>query len=309
MKKVDLLSALSSVDEQTVLQACPKTEARRSVGRRLPLWVCVLFAVFCISGSALAVSVAYRESAGTGIRYLSPQDIRLEGDDSPDAERLFAALTQDDLHAQYIAVNRLVECYNDPVLRARALEAVRPLLSSPEAYVADAAAFAADILSESFSGERLLHLADGSIVFTLFGDYSEYGSYPELWRLQNGTLEKYFSFTAPSLYIMQIGLSPDGDRLAVLTCSNKSQYLTVLCPQEQTVSSELIGSARILCAAQNRFTFCERIDHENYSYLTSLQWQGNDRLLLTGVLDFDGAHPAQNFTADYCISQKTLLLQ
>ncbi|GJM72184.1 hypothetical protein HMSSN036_44000 [Paenibacillus macerans] len=87
--------------------------------------------------------------------------------------------------------------------------------------IADAAAFAIDILSKSYRSPYIFKLADGSIIFTLFNNYSDYGSQNVLWRIKDNVLEEYSSFSTPSMYIKEIIPSPNRKLVAIVTCSNK----------------------------------------------------------------------------------------
>ena len=235
-------------------------------------------ALLCSCSSlAWAVNTLQQENKEFYLRYLTPDMLALqtesvaEPDITKQPERLFAALQSDDIYYQYIAVNRLVEFYNDPDLRARAVAALQPFLNSPEPKLAEAAALALDILTDNLQNPQLCHMADGSIFFTLFNDYSDYGSHNQIWRIKDGQLSQYTSFFEPMSYITGLYSSPDGRLLAVSLASNKSNFVVVLDFINGYVSSELVGSARALWANQlarqgivNRAAVI-RSDFETYS--------------------------------------------
>ncbi len=228
------------------------------------------------------------------LRALSPELLALDDDFSPaeQPEKLFAALQADDVYYQYIAVNRLVELYNNPEQRARAVKALQPFLQSEEPKLADAAAFALDILQEDFHDPRLCHMADGSIFFTLFNDYSDYGSHNQIWRIKDGQLEQYTGFYEPLNYVQKLLPSPDGRLLAVELASYKSSFVVVLDFIDGYYSSELVGTARVAWAVQlaqqgraGRFADI-RSDHETYCYIDNLRWLDNDTLAFDGAFAY-----------------------
>ena len=111
------------------------------------------------------------------LRYLSPLEVAsIDIDAKPEelsavqqADALFTVLKSDNVYNQYIAVNRMVELYNDPELRARAVEVLQPFLSSEEPKLAESSAFALDILEQKFdSPVALQKWGDNGIYFTLF---------------------------------------------------------------------------------------------------------------------------------------------
>lgn len=83
-------------------------------------------------------------------------------------------------------------------------------------------------MSERFESDKLVKISDGSIVFTLLYDYSDHGSYNELWMIKNGVLEKNTTFLAPSAYISGIIPSSKRELIAVTTRSNKSECVVII---------------------------------------------------------------------------------
>ena len=259
--------------------------------------VLVLALVFSCSSLAWAVNTLKQEKNDFYMRYLPPDMLALDSSAAVDIaqqpERVFAALNSDDMYYQYIAINRLVELYNEPDLRARAVQALQPFLQSDEPKLADAAAFALDILQENFSDPRLCHMADGRIFFTLYNDYSDYGSHNQIWQIMDGELSSYTSFFEPLDYITQMLPSPDGHLLAVSLSSNKSHFAVVIDAENGYVSSELVGSARALWSNQlaqqgvtNRAAVI-RTDHETYCGFGNLRWLDNTTLGFDASLCFD----------------------
>lgn len=284
---------LAEVDQELVAEALPE---RQSQAKRPAFnWYKGLAAVlamalmFSCSTLAWAMNNLQQEQEATRdfyLRHLTPdqlEDVELYGEEPnvvQQPEVLFEALNSGDMYKQYIAINRLVELFNDPELRARAAQALQSFLSNPEPKLAEAAAFALDILEQRFESPLLCKMADGSIFFTLFNDYSDYGSYNQLWRIKDGRLESYITFFDPMMYITDLLPSPDGKLLAVSLCSNKSNFVVVINFIDGYFSSELIGSSRALWACQSdeeRFADI-RIDHETYSGCGNLRWLDNETL-------------------------------
>ncbi len=291
---------LAEVDQELVVEALPE-QGRQKAAKQPPFnWykglaaVLAMALVFSCSTLAWAMNSLQQEQETTRefyLRHLTPdqlEDVELYGEALnvvQQSEVLFAALNSGDMYKQYIAINRMVELYNDPELRARAVQELQPFLSNPEHKLAEAAAFALDILEQRFESPLLCKMADGSIFFTLFNDYSDYGSYNQLWRIKDGRLESYITFFDPMMYITDLLPSPDGKLLAVSLCSNKSDFVVVINFIDGYFSSELIGSSRALWACQSdeeRFADI-RIDHETYSGCGNLRWLDNE------TLEFDAA--------------------
>lgn len=316
MKREDLLRAFGEISERTLLEA--ETEGRKRAPRRgVRRWVMAAAAVaVCasISGTAFAIGrqSAGREHAELYIRYLSPENLELEGlsgEEPFQAEPFFEALKSDDPKVQYVALNRLAECYNDPALRARALEAVRPFLTSGEEKLAQAAALTTDLLSETFRGENFCRLADGGVYFTLFYQYSDYGSGNVIFRILDGRMEQYFAFDAPSDYILEMTPSPDGRLLAVRTGSNKSEFLTVFDPVGGTVSPELVTSARMLHAADAGRDLTVRVDGETYSETEEPTWLDGDTLQFEGTFAYRGGEEVDKATVCYHFEERRFEIQ
>ncbi len=291
---------LAEVDQELVVEALPE-QGRQKAAKQPPFnWykglaaVLAMALVFSCSTLAWAMNSLQQEQETTRefyLRHLTPdqlEDVELYGEELnvvQQSEVLFESLNSGDMYKQYIAINRMVELYNDPELRARAVQELQPFLSNPEPKLAEAAAFALDILEQRFESPLLCKMADGSIFFTLFNDYSDYGSYNQLWRIKDGRLESYITFFDPMMYITDLLPSPDGKLLAVSLCSNKSDFVVVINFIDGYFSSELIGSSRALWACQSdeeRFADI-RIDHETYSGCGNLRWLDNE------TLEFDAA--------------------
>ncbi len=295
---------LAEVDQELLVEALPE-QGRQKAAKQPPFnWykglaaVLAMALVFSCSTLAWAMNSLQQEQETTRefyLRHLSPdqlEDVELYGEALnvvQQSEVLFESLNSGDMYKQYIAINRMVELYNDPELRARAVQELQPFLSNPEPKLAEAAAFALDILEQRFESPLLCKMADGSIFFTLFNDYSDYGSYNQLWRIKDGRLESYITFFDPMMYITDLLPSPDGKLLAVSLCSNKSNFVVVINFIDSHFSSELIGSSRALWACQSdeeRFADI-RIDHETYSGGGNLRWLDNETLEFDAALSYN----------------------
>lgn len=223
-----------------------------------------------------------------------------------DAEKFLHALKSDNEEHVYIAINRLVECFNDQKLREKALKELQPFLENDNQKIADAAAFAIDILSKSYRSPLIFKLADGSILFTLFNNYSDYGSQNVLWRIKDNVLKEYSSFSPPSMYITDIIPSPNKKLVAIVTCSNKSEFVQIINIEEGMTSPELVESARVKYGAQKELDTWIRTDYENYSYADKIVWKDNDTLEFEGSLAYQDTAIIENVTVAYQFSKKVI---
>lgn len=221
------------------------------------------------------------------IRYLTPQDLELEPPITYDSAKFLKALESNDNKSIYIAINRLIETFNDPSERQKALEAIQPFMQDANEKIREAAKFAVAILSGTFQSELIYELADGSVVFTLFNDYSAYGSQNVIWRIKDNVLEEYTSFYRPSMYIKSIIPSPDKKLFAVVTVSNKSEFVNIVDAPNYRSSPELIESARIQYGSDIGEKTWIRIDHENYATIDMIRWVNDDTLEIESQLPYE----------------------
>lgn len=63
-------------------------------------------------------------------------------------------------------------------------------------------------------------------------------------------LKEYSSFSPPSMYITDIIPSPNKKLVAIVTCSNKSEFVQIINIEEGMTSPELVESARVKYGAQ-----------------------------------------------------------
>lgn len=263
--------------------------------------------LYSSTASALLATEYYKnQNSEPYIRYLNAEDMELEPATQYDAEKFLHALKSDNNEYVYIAINRLVESFNDPTLRVKALKELQPFIKNENQKIADAAAFAVDILSKSYRSPYIVKLADGSMIFTLFNNYSDYGSQNVIWKIKDNVLKEYLSFSAPSMYITKMIPSPNHKLIAIVTCSNKSNFVQISNIEEGMTSPELIESARVKYGAQKELDTWIRTDHENYSYADNLVWKDNDTLVFEGSLAYQNTEIIENVTVKYQFSKKII---
>lgn len=291
MKRELWVQAMNELPDEWIEEAGMLLEeqpASRSRGRHR--WLRI-FAAACLAASLCGNVFAYgwiqnreeqiAQQKDLYLRYLTEaaQDLRA---DVFDAERFFAALDSTDDETVYIAVNRLAACYNDPVLRERAAEAVEPFMNSPSRMIADSAKRVSAVLREDFDAAGIVRLPDGGAVFTLYPGLDG-GDAAVLWRIEDGVLSEWWSFEAPYRYITDLLISPDGKKLAVCLASGKSGFLVVIDFESDKVSGELINTVLADVRARNGMQPHVRADFETYSFAEQVHWTGQ------GTLAFDAA--------------------
>ncbi|KTD88577.1 hypothetical protein [Paenibacillus etheri] len=308
MKKEDLFKEIGLIDENLINAAGHNGTEKRKKGiskKWVVLVACLI--LYSSTASALLATEYYKnQNSEPYIRYLKAEDMELEPTAQYEAEKFLHALKSDNNEYVYIAINRLVESFNDQKLRVKALKELQPFLKNENQKIADAAAFAVDILSKSYRSPYIVKLADGSMVFTLFNNYSDYGSQNVIWRIKDNVLKEYLSFSTPSMYVTKIVPSPNHKLVAIVTCSNKSNFVQISNIEEGMTSPELIESARVKYGAQKELDTWIRTDHENYSYADKLVWKDNDTLAFEGSLAYQNTEIIENVTVKYQFSKKII---
>lgn len=279
---------------------------KKSISRKWVVLLACLILYSSTTSAVLATEYYKNENSEPYIRYLKAEDLELEPATQYDAKKFLQALKSDNNEHVYIAINRLVECFNDQKLRGKALKELQPFLKNKNQKIADAAVFAIDILSKSYRSPYIVKLADGSMIFTLFNNYSDYGSQNVIWRIKDNVLKEYLSFSAPSMYVTKIIPSPNKKLVAVVTCSNKSNFVQISNIEEGRTSPELIESARVKYGAQKELDTWIRTDHENYSYADNIVWKDNDTLAFEGSLAYQNTEIIENVTVTYQFSKKII---
>lgn len=308
MKKEDLFKEIGLIDENLIEAAGHNgTEKRKKgISKKWVILVACLVLYSSTASALLATEYYKNQNSEPYIRYLNAEDMELEPATQYDAEKFLHALKSDNNEYVYIAINRLVESFNDPTLRVKALKELQPFIKNENQKIADAAAFAVDILSKSYRSPYIVKLADGSMIFTLFNNYSDYGSQNVIWRIKDNVLKEYLSFSAPSMYITKMIPSPNHKLIAIVTCSNKSNFVQISNIEEGMTSPELIESARVKYGAQKELDTWIRTDHENYSYADNLMWKDNDTLVFEGSLAYQNTEIIENVTVKYQFSKKII---
>ena len=144
------------------------------------------------------------------------------------------------------------------------------------------------------------------MVFTLFNNYSDYGSQNVIWKIENDQLETFMPFSDPSMYITNIIASPNKKLIAVVTSSNKSEFVVIINVAERMVSPEIIESARVKYGAQKGLDAWIRTDHENYSSLMNISWKDDATLEIDASLAYDDTAIIENVHIVYDSSNKAM---
>ncbi|WP_341301023.1 hypothetical protein MHB44_22890 [Lysinibacillus sp. FSL H8-0500] len=309
MKKEDLYKEIGLIDEDLIEAAGREKIKRTNLPKKwIAIAICLMI-ISSISTASLAAVYYKNQNAELYIRYLTTENIELMPVTQYDADKFLKALDSDNDEYIYIAINRLVESFNNQKMRKKALTKIKPFMQDDNGKIADAAAFAVDILSQKFQSPYVYKLADDSIIFTLFNNYSDYGSQNVLWRIKENRLETSVSFSTPSMYIKEIIPSPDRNLVAIVTNSNKSDFVEILNIEEGLGSPELIESARVKYGAQKELTTWIRMDHESYSYADHLVWKNNDTLEFRGSLSYEDTALIENVVVSYIVSRKELTVK
>ncbi|QJD84232.1 hypothetical protein [Cohnella herbarum] len=308
MKKDRLYREIGLIDENLIEAAghSGREERKKRISRKWVILVACLILYSSTSTALLATAYYKKQNEEPYIRYLTAENMELQPVASYDAEKFLKALKSDNNEYVYIAINRLVESFNDHKSREKYLKELQPFVDSDNRKIADAAAFAVDILSETYESPYIVKLADGSMLFTLFNNYSDYGSQNVLWRIKDNVLEEFLSFSAPSMYITKIIPSPNRKLVAIVTCSNKSEFVQIYHVEEGRISPELVESARVKYGARQEIDTWIRTDHENYSSANHIVWKDNDTLEFEGSLAYDNTAIIENVTVTYRFSKKAI---
>lgn len=307
MKREELYREIGLIDENLIEAAEHSgTEKEKSISKKWVVLVACLILYSSTASALLATEYYKNQNSEPYIRYLRAEDMELAPVTQYDAEKFLHALKSDNEEHVYIAINRLVECFNNQKLREKALKELQPFLENDNQKIADSAAFAIDILSKSYRSPYIFKLADGSILFTLFNNYSDYGSQNVLWRIKDNVLKEYSSFSPPSMYITDIIPSPNKKLVAIVTCSNKSEFVQIINIEEGMTSPELVESARVKYGAQKELDTWIRTDYENYSYADKIVWKDNDTLEFEGSLAYQDTAIIENVTVAYQFSKKVI---
>jgi len=308
MKNKELYKGMGSIDEDLIANALAsgkKMHKKKHSKKWVALVACLV--LYCSTSTVLLAATYYKEqNAEPYIRYLTAESMELMPTPRFEAEKFLEALKSENNEYVYIAINRLIETFNNDELRERAIKEIQPLLQSDNDKIADAAAFALDILTKSYESPLITKLHDNTMIFTLFNNYSDYGSQNVLWKIENDKLESFTMFSYPSMYITDIIASPDKKLIAVVTSSNKSEFVVIINVEERMVSPEIIESARVKYGSQNGIDTWIRTDHENYNSLINISWKDDAILELEASLAYEDTAIIENVHIVYDSSNKAM---
>lgn len=144
------------------------------------------------------------------------------------------------------------------------------------------------------------------MIFTLFNNYWDYGSQNVLWKIENDKLESFTMFSYPSMYIKDIIASPDKKLIAVVTSSNKSEFVVIINVEERMVSPAIIESARVKYGSQKGLDTWIQTDHENYNLLINISWKDDTTLELEASLAYDDTAVMENVHIVYESNNKAI---
>ncbi|WP_214627693.1 hypothetical protein [Paenibacillus agaridevorans] len=308
MKREELYREIGLIDENLIDAAgqIGIKKRKKIIFKKWAVLVACLVLYSSIATVLLAKDYINNQNSEPYIRYLTAESMDLQPITHYDAEKFLKALKSDNNEYVYIAINRLVESFNDQKMRENVLKEIQPFVVSENKKIADAAAFAVDILSKTYESPYIVKSADGSIIFTLFNNYSDYGSQNVLWRIKDNVLEEFLNFDTPSMYIKKIIPSPDHKLIAIVTCSNKSEFVQIYDVEERRISPELVESARVKYGAQQELDTWIRTDHENYSYANNIVWSDNDTLEFEGSLQYENLAIIKNVTVAYQFDKEVI---
>ncbi len=218
---------------------------------------------------------------------------------------LFEGLKSKNLYSQYYCINRLIEYYNDAEIKKRAVTEITPLLNAANEKIKRAAQFAVNVLNGKNDDKYIITCAGDVKVFTLFNEYSDYGSHNELWMIKDNKLSKLYSFSGSSMYINSIWLSPDKDKIAVGTASNKSQFINIIDIVSGEAGSEIISILRSGIAADKSYSLPIRADGENYSGFDNFSWNDNNTIGFDAALSYNNTGIIEKVSVKYNLLNNT----
>lgn len=261
------------------------------------------------SGTLGKEAVYYPDWETLDVRIITEYDLDLQKGPSElfESEKFFDALKSDSISAQYIAIHRLMESYNDKTLKKKAIKEITPFLKSKEPKLKEAAAFVLDILTETFSSDFVYKLWDGGYLIQMLPNYSDsygYGSYPKLLRIKDSVLENGTSFAEPMFYIQDVILSPNAEKAAILLGSNKSSFIVIWDVRNGYSSPELISTSRNNYGATKGYNLMQRSDWENYCGFSNAAWTSNDTFVFHAALTYNYLEIVEKVKVKYHFSDQ-----
>lgn len=223
-------------------------------------------------------------------------------------EVLFKGLESTNVYSQYYCINRLVEYYNHEDIRIHAISKIKPFLSSTNNTLKHGAEFAISVLSKKFDSPYIVNGTGDIKVFALFNDYSDYGSYNELWIIRNNKLSKLYSFTESQTYIdttESIKVSPSKDKIAVQTCNRRSSSLNIIDLNSGKISPEIMKLAIEKVAMDNK-DYNNTYPDGRYSWGGNLKWIDNNTVEFEADLAYDYMEIIEKVIVKYNVLDNSL---
>ena len=247
-------------------------------------------------------------------RYID-DDIRVKADgliEEYGPEVLFQGLESNNIYSQYYCINRLVEYYNQDDIRIRAIEEISPFLGSSNNSLRQGAEFALSVLNKKFDNPYIIRGKNNTQIFALFNNYSDYGSYQELWIIKNDKLSRLHSFTdtgiGSQLYIdanEPMKLSPSQNKLAVKISTRRSNSLYIF----DLYSEELIPSIMTLLidkVAKDNKDYKNTYPEGQYSFYENLKWLDDDTVEFEADLAYNYMEIIERVRVKYNTSNGSL---
>ena len=247
-------------------------------------------------------------------RYID-DDIRVKADgliEEYGPEVLFQGLESNNIYSQYYCINRLVEYYNQDDIRIRAIEEISPFLGSSNNSLRQGAEFALSVLNKKFDNPYIIRGKNNTKIFALFNNYSDYGSYQELWIIKNDKLSKLHSFIdtgiGSQLYIdanepMKLSLSQN--KLAVKISTRRSNSLYIF----DLYSEELIPEVMTLLinkVAKDNKDYKNTYPEGQYSFYENLKWLDDDTVEFEADLAYNYMEIIERVRVKYNTSNGSL---
>ncbi|MBC8587767.1 copper amine oxidase N-terminal domain-containing protein [Paratissierella segnis] len=221
---------------------------------------------------------------------------------------LFKGLESTNIYSQYYCINRLVEYYNENDIRISAIEKITPFLNSSNTKLKDGAEFAISVLTKKFDSPYIVNVDENTKIFALFNDYSDYGSYNELWIIRNDKLSKLHSFSNSQDYIdrgEKIQVSPSKDKIAVQTSSRRSSSINIIDLNSGEISPELMKLAIEKVAKDNK-DYNNTYPDGRYSWGSNLKWVDNNTLEFEAGLSYNFMEIIENVIVKYDVLNNSL---
>ena len=247
-------------------------------------------------------------------RYID-DDIRVKADgliEEYGPEVLFQGLESNNIYSQYYCINRLVEYYNQDDIRIRAIDQISPFLGSSNNSLRQGAEFALSVLNKKFDNPYIIRSKNNTKIFALFNNYSDYGSYQELWIIKNDKLSRLHSFTdtgiGSQLYIdanEPMKLSPSQNKLAVKISTRRSNSLYIFDLYSEELSPEVMTLLIDKVAKDNK-DYKNTYPEGQYSFYENLKWLDDDTVEFEADLAYNYMEIIERVRVKYNTSNGSL---